>query len=826
MSSTSNSIDPSSENDPSSTSNSISSSLKSSKALLTQEFNTVPSTTTSGNTNDGSSSTFSTASLMSLSENGSAFTIGSLPFVLSPETLGSNSGASGGYNPTFPAFVYHPVPVYSPEQYLFMMQKHQQTTSTKRVKISTIESASSTHSSSYASFKQSTSASSTSYTHPSSSSNSAIIEQLNSFKNSLKGSFDRNLQKLEVLDRLVQTVTIKGSFQMDSLKGILGLLQTCKDLLKLLVNEQVEMTATICSEIRLFLLPEILSKIGQFSFVDNAKTELFDKLRKEEDSHLTDLTILSARNKELQKDSRNTKDQLDRLQLEYSDALKASAIEKEETEQFLHQLSKLLFKTEEFEDKNCLLDEIESLLSDKDEKQLLLSNLKEQIQVILFGSGDDKEQSSNTPIPVDINIIGETFTFIITKLSLQFENILHERERFYNNSLNNLTRKIEELIQFQSKLAHKSLIIRVGLQGQLSDSYEISARLRKHCQELTSELNLTCTEIDKKRLLLQVKDSELIESKRRIENSNEQVKNLEQELSVKNQENRTLGIRIQSLQNELEEAEEKHRHDLTALERKIYILESKLKKEKEACEKEKGEKEMKDIINIDPFSSLKDDDIMVGGRSDDLLGIKIKNDHSSRNLVDESISTIPPTIAIALKKKVIITFTGIRDSSKQKELTNQLSCLGATVHVGADFNDDITHVLAPRGYRSIRVLAASLTGKWIVPVDWVDACHGAGQFVSELFHGGYCNTNVRPFRLRTLWMSAAFTVTHKSHPIYPTGALRTLLEKLGKARWCQAASQADFLLVTEEEKESKLIASNRGGVLLTLNNLINMIPIE
>ena len=48
---------------------------------------------------------------------------------------------------------------------------------------------------------------------------------------------------------------------------------------------------------------------------------------------------------------------------------------------------------------------------------------------------------------------------------------------------------------------------------------------------------------------------------------------------------------------------------------------------------------------------------------------------------------------------------------------------------------------------------------------------------------------------------------------------------MGKARWSETQGQADFLLVTEEEKESKLITSSR-GVLVTLNNLIDMIPIE
>ena len=58
--------------------------------------------------------------------------------------------------------------------------------------------------------------------------------------------------------------------------------------------------------------------------------------------------------------------------------------------------------------------------------------------------------------------------------------------------------------------------------------------------ELTVEVNEKTAEVEKKRLTLQVKESESNEYKRKYEVSQERLKLLEQELSMKNQENRTL----------------------------------------------------------------------------------------------------------------------------------------------------------------------------------------------------------------------------------------------------------------------------------------------
>ena len=739
------------------------------KALLTQEFNTI-----------STNNTMTTVNNENTPYTGGSFP-SSLPFLINPDTQNSH-GTNNSIN-NFPALFYQPIPfAASPEQlqqYFLLMQQQQQRhftrpsvppipmTSNKRIKVS---------------------------------SEVNLSEQLNNFKNSLKNSFDKNLQKLEVLDRLVQTVTIKGNFQIENVKNALEMLSNSKEILKQMISEQVDFTANLTSDLKNFLKFDLLSNLKlSFSHVDSSKTELVDKLRREEDSHLTDLTILSTRNKELQKETKCTKEQLEKLQLEYSESLKTSFKDKEEHENFKRTLIEILdCENEE------IINSIEMLLNDNVGLKEKISFSYKDMTVLHLQLQDlktavmEQETCFESPSSTASQEIQMAVITILNVLFERFEEILFKRESFYNLTILELKSKIENLIQNQSNLAHQSLNQKISLQGQLADSNENVTRLRKHCQELTLNLNNAASELDKKRIILQEKDYQLNEFKRKTENLMEKLKSLEQEISIKNQESRTLGIRIQGLQSELEENSIKHRHDISALERKISVLETKSSTTNNLVNE--------DILNMDPFSSL--------GRRESLDQVTAVGD----------ISVIPSTVN-PVKKTVVVTFTGIRDAQKQKELGSWLMELGATVHVGADFNDDITHVLAPRGYKSIRVLAASLTGKWIVPAEWVEACHRTNQFVSENLHGGYQNTSIRPFRFRTIWLSSAFAATHKAHPVYPTAALRVLLEKLGKARWCESAGQADFLLVTEEEKESKLIWSSR-GVLLNLNNLINMIPIE
>lgn len=796
------------------------------KQLLTQDFNTVSSSTDENvvdhsNAINGASSTIS-----------NTFTCPSLPFTLennysmtSPGSAVKGDSGAGHYPFVYPqqfAFPYapHSSPMYTsgfppmdPQMQQYFMMTHMAHynctgNNNKRMKIGGEAFGS-----------------------------NSIIEHLESFKTGLKSSFDRNLQKLEVLDRLVQTVTVKGNVQIDTLKASLQNLKLSRTLLSDLISEQVNFSAGLTSELRASFLPELKEFLVVNANIVNdreiveegSKSDLLIQLRREENSHLTDMSILSVRNKELHREQNVLKGQFEKLQAEFADARKTFSMERDEFNSFYRELNELLCIDSSYETQpQTPLVRVEEILEESQVFQTSIETFSRRGNVLLELLQQVKREFSELE-PFDKEFlmpqIQGLLVEIINDISVRLDELFLEAQDEREACESVLSGRIGKLVELQNRLAHEALNVRMGLQGQLSDSHENCERLRRHCQELTVSLNLAGEEMDKRILELQVKESE-------CKVLRERCKCLEGELSCKNQEARGLGIKLQEVQLESEETERRHRHDISVLERKISILEGKLRSttsnnntNSNSNTNSNGNEQI--IVNLDPFSSLATRRESCESEGDEISREKMKVDVD----IEDSISMVPSTIAPStivpstIAQRIVVTFTGIRDSQRQREMQDIFKELGAVVHVGADFHDDISHVLAPRGYRSIRVLAASLTGKWIVPVEWVLACRDSGRFVSEALYGGFLNTSIRPFRLRTLWMSAAFSATNKNHPTYPTSALRVLLEKLGKARWCEMSGKADFLLVTAEEKESKLIGSGR-GVLLTLDNLINMIPIN
>ncbi len=153
-----------------------------------------------------------------------------------------------------------------------------------------------------------------------------------------------------------------------------------------------------------------------------------------------------------------------------------------------------------------------------------------------------------------------------------------------------------------------------------------------------------------------------------------------------------------------------------------------------------------------------------------------------------------------------------------------ISDLGGSFCGGINFSEDLTHVLAPPGYVSIRVLGAALSGKWIVPPQWLEACSVQGRWLPELEHGGFLNSGPKPFRFKTLWMSPAFASLHARHQTFQTESLRALLTKLGKARFTERAEEAEILLVVDEEQAQ--FEGRHQKEVLTLSTLISKIPIN
>jgi hypothetical protein len=99
-------------------------------------------------------------------------------------------------------------------------------------------------------------------------------------------------------------------------------------------------------------------------------------------------------------------------------------------------------------------------------------------------------------------------------------------------------------------------------------------------------------------------------------------------------------------------------------------------------------------------------------------------------------------IVIHNEKKITICFSGFRPKSSKGDgesikfdLEKKAKYLGANIKVGEEFDKFITHVISPPNTRTIKTLAACLTGKWVVSSQWIEDSYAQGYWINEENYG-------------------------------------------------------------------------------------------
>lgn len=178
---------------------------------------------------------------------------------------------------------------------------------------------------------------------------------------------------------------------------------------------------------------------------------------------------------------------------------------------------------------------------------------------------------------------------------------------------------------------------------------------------------------------------------------------------------------------------------------------------------------------------------------------------SKRPKAGEAARGVPAAVDARLvpaSMPVRVLFTGLRDPAgpqSTRHLGELVEALGGTVHVSGVFSEQISHVVAPKGCLSVKVLAGALTAKWIMSDSWLAASGTRGHFLPEAEFEGRRYPGARPFREKTFFMTPAFQTQQLRHQFDPA-CCRTLIENLGKGRVTRDANAgADYTLVAESE---------------------------
>lgn len=183
--------------------------------------------------------------------------------------------------------------------------------------------------------------------------------------------------------------------------------------------------------------------------------------------------------------------------------------------------------------------------------------------------------------------------------------------------------------------------------------------------------------------------------------------------------------------------------------------------------------------------------------------------------------TTPPTSATRKRRvlvETVIAFTGYsRDPDNLQKLTDiAINVLHCRVHLSADFISDITHVVCPAGYQSVRTMAAALSSKWIMSADWLTESAKAGHLLPENAFGHLHLDGPSILRTKSFSLTPAFIAQQSAHQMN-AACCKTLIEPIGKGRIVDNSETSDFVLCGDKEERK-----NRRW--LRLKDFIRMIP--
>jgi hypothetical protein len=116
----------------------------------------------------------------------------------------------------------------------------------------------------------------------------------------------------------------------------------------------------------------------------------------------------------------------------------------------------------------------------------------------------------------------------------------------------------------------------------------------------------------------------------------------------------------------------------------------------------------------------------------------------------------------------------------------------------------------------MKVLAASITAKWIVRPSWIEASKKAGYIVPEVGHG--IRHTERPFKGVAFFLTPAY-VKENFGGQFDASCCQSLIQVLGKGRLVKDMNQAKYILAADSEKDG-----GKGPKIIHRKDFLRMIP--
>jgi len=183
------------------------------------------------------------------------------------------------------------------------------------------------------------------------------------------------------------------------------------------------------------------------------------------------------------------------------------------------------------------------------------------------------------------------------------------------------------------------------------------------------------------------------------------------------------------------------------------------------------------------------------------------NNHNGRN---DQKKKRKKELGHSKTRKCAIIFSGFKQDlegftiSVKNELMKIVQVLGGEIidEQKDEFDPKVTHVVCPPQVRTMKILAAALTQKWLVHPDWIRKSKEAGYFVDETQYG--LIHRVSPFNQKTVFISQKFIdASQRANK----GARAKQTEHLGKGSITKDIATADIVLLNNNEEPPSTLAT-------------------
>ena len=148
----------------------------------------------------------------------------------------------------------------------------------------------------------------------------------------------------------------------------------------------------------------------------------------------------------------------------------------------------------------------------------------------------------------------------------------------------------------------------------------------------------------------------------------------------------------------------------------------------------------------------------------------------------------------------ILLFSGITNSQEKKKLVGFATMLKATVLEKPGYDASVTHVVTPKGSRSLKTLAASLAGSWVVSPEWIEESAKKRSWQNEEDYGS--KYSHKPFFNKSAFITPEF-LKEKKKSFITRDAFKILVEPLGEGRVSSSEEEAQIVLTSDDKADGQ-----------------------